>query len=432
MASEDIARVSLRTWVACTIVAWATATVLTSVPSSIPDLTPAQWREDIHAFSRELLQRHANPFHSTTREAFEAAVRDLSDRVEALDDLDVVVGLHRLTALIGDGHTFLHTFDRYRWLPVHVVWFGDELRVVRTVGAYRQILGTRVVDLDGHDVKEVHRRLQPLIPHAENEWFVLHQSAFLFSRLEPLIAVKVLRGVGPAPFTFEDDTGTKFVVNVEPVAPDERVSWIETTPRPLFLDQPDSPFWFTYLRDRDTVYVNFRRYDDIAKRAGDLVRFIETQHPSRVVIDMRQNPGGNYTLVREHLIYRLQFMAWLNRPGGLYVITGRETFSAAMTNVTDFRRETAAILVGEPTGARPNGYQELATFTLPNSQLRVSCSILHYRFQENDLPAVMPDQRIDPSWTAFREGRDPAMEWILQQPLPARRDEHRAGGHNVR
>jgi hypothetical protein len=40
------------------------------------------------------------------------------------------------------------------------------------------------------------------------------------------------------------------------------------------------------------------------------------------------------------------------------VIIGGRTFSAAMTNAIDFRKETKAILVGEPAGERPNGYQE--------------------------------------------------------------------------
>jgi hypothetical protein len=87
-----------------------------------------------------------------------------------------------------------------------------------------------------------------------------------------------------------------------------------------------------------------------------------------------------------------------------------------MTNVTDFRRETEAILVGEPTGARPNGYQENHWFTLPSSKLRASCATLKYRFQpDQDTQAVFPDQRIDPDWLSFRAGEDAALTWILAQ-----------------
>ena len=75
-----------------------------------------------------------------------------------------------------------------------------------------------------------------------------------------------------------------------------------------------------------------------------------------------------------------------------------------MTNVTDFRRETEAILVGEPTGARPNGYQENYWFTLPLSHLRVSRALLKYRFQPHqETDAVFPDERIDPDWEPFAQ-----------------------------
>jgi hypothetical protein len=88
-----------------------------------------------------------------------------------------------------------------------------------------------------------------------------------------------------------------------------------------------------------------------------------------------------------------------------------------MTNVTDFRRETQAILVGEPTGARPNGYMENYWFTLPLSKLRGSCAMLKYRFQPfSDTDAVFPDKRIDPDWRLFSEGQDAALQWILAQP----------------
>jgi hypothetical protein len=56
--------------------------------------------------------------------------------------------------------------------------------------------------------------------------------------------------------------------------------------------------------------------------------------------------------------------------------------------------------------------------TLPHSRLVMSYSTKYYKFVDEDVPAVMPDQRIDPEWTAFRAGRDPVMEWILAAKLP--------------
>jgi hypothetical protein len=99
------------------------------------------------------------------------------------------------------------------------------------------------------------------------------------------------------------------------------------------------------------------------------------------------------------------------------VLTGRATFSAAMTNATDFRRETEAILVGEPTSARPNGYQENGWFYLPNSHIGVSAAQLRYRFGDENADAVYPDHRIDPDFASYWAGRDLVIEWVLRQPL---------------
>ena len=84
-----------------------------------------------------------------------------------------------------------------------------------------------------------------------------------------------------------------------------------------------------------------------------------------------------------------------------------------MVNAIDFRKETNAILVGEPIGERPNSYSENDEMTLPNSRLVVSYSTRYYKFLEEDAPAVQPDKRIDPNWADFQAGRDPVIEWIL-------------------
>jgi hypothetical protein len=163
--------------------------------------------------------------------------------------------------------------------------------------------------------------------------------------------------------------------------------------------------------------VDFRSYKDLETQSARLWEYIAKHPAKRLIIDMRWNQGGNFTKGREYLIYKLIFMPALNRAGHLFVITGRGAFSAGMTNITDFRRETEAILVGEPTGARPNGYQENHLFTLPFSKLRVSCSMLRYRFQpDSETDAVFPDQRIDPDWSSFSAGKDAALQWILAKP----------------
>lgn len=389
--------------------------------ASLPALTAEQWRQDLGYFAHEIATEHRNPYHFISKAKFDRSVSDLRRRIPSMKDYEVVVGLQHLAALVGDGHTFLDTSGLYQRFPLEVFWFGNDLRVVRSAPEYRRALGTKLVAIGSFSIGRVQRRLQQLIPQGENRWYVLDSSAKQVVNVEPLAALGILPKPGSADFTFQDDSGRRFELRIKPVAAGtDDADEVARNPVPLPFQHPNDPLWFTYLADSKTVYVDFRSYRGLKARAARLLAYMTKRPVERLIIDMRWNEGGDYTKGRDYLIYKIAYMAALNRAGHLFVISGRRTFSAAMVNVTDFRRETEAILVGEPTGARPNGYQENYWFTLPLSKLRVSCSMLKYRFQpESATDAVLPDRRIEPSWASFSAGKDAALQWILAQPYPS-------------
>ena len=386
--------------------------------ASIPDLTAEQWRQDLEFFANEIATKHRDPFHFISKAEYDQAVSDLRQRIPSMKDYEVVAGLQHLAALIGDGHTFLDTSGLYQRFPLEAFWFGNDLRVIRAAPEYREALGSRIVSIGSVSIEEAQKRIQRFIPQAENQWYVLNSSATQLMSVEPLASAGILSVPGSADFTFEDDAGRRFKRRIRAVpAGASRSGEVAIDPVPLPFQYPEDALWFAYLADSKTVYVNFRSYRDLETQSARLWEYVGRHPVRRLIIDMRWNQGGNFTEGREYLIYKVIFMPALNRAGHLFVITGRGAFSAGMTNITDFRRETEAILVGEPTGARPNGYQENHMFTLPLSKLRVSCSMLKYRFQpDSESETVMPDHRIDPDWALFKAGKDAALEWILARP----------------
>jgi hypothetical protein len=384
----------------------------------IPSPTPEQWTQDLRYFAKEIETKHRNPYHLTPKARFDAEVLALETRIPPMKNYEVVVGLQRLIALIGDGHTFVDTSKLYHRLPIEVFWFGDDLRVVRAAPEYKKAIGTKIVRVGWTPIQEVQRRLQQLIPEGENKWFVMDKSAELITQIEPPAALHIIPYRHSASFTFENDSGGRFTLQLRADPPGKSSALDMLGDQiPLPFQHPNAPFWFTYLSDSQTVYVDFRSYQDLQEETQHLWEFIAQHLVRRLIIDMRWNGGGNYTQGRQYLISKITFMPQLNRVGRLFVITGRGTFSAGMTNVTDFRRETEAIIVGEPTGARPNGYQENHWFTLPFSRLRASCATLKYRFQpESNSAAVFPDHRINPDWNMLRAGQDVVIDWIVSQP----------------
>ena len=399
---------------------------LLAQPSPAPrNLTAAQWREDLKRFATELPKRHKNAFHAVSREEFQRAVADLDADIPSLQDHQVVVRMMQLAARVGDGHTLVHIPTSFTLYPIGVYWFGAELRIIGASKDYAQILGTRVTKIGNVNLDEVHARVRTLFPSAENEndWYVMATSPSFITRPEVLHSLGIVADRGPAPFTVVDGQGNQSVVTIDPVASPRATKGGLRLPaflsvvseEPLFRQRPQERFWFTQLPDAQTTYVNFRGYDDLGDNARQLFQAIDRAAPKRLVIDLRQNGGGDFFEGRKHLVNPIKSRPAVNQKGRLFVIIGRRTFSAAMVNAIDFRKETHAILVGEPIGERPNSYSENDEMTLPNSRLVVSYSTRYYKFVDEDVPAVMPDQRIDPNWPDFRAGKDPVMEWILSQ-----------------
>jgi hypothetical protein len=386
-----------------------------------PTLSKEEWQRDLRYFAEQLPKRHKNLYHAVSREQFERDVADLEAAIPALQDHEIIVRLQQIAARVGDGHTGVQIPPYFKRYPLALFWFGDDLRVIAASSDYEKALGARVVKIGSLSLEEAQVRVNRCFPSAENEnaWYVLATSPAFLVVPEILHATGVVSNLGPASFTFEDESGTPFTLEIAPAevpivngVPTMNLNPAAKTP-PLWRQKPGEKFWFTYLPESKTVYTNFRGYEGLGANAKALFRLVDANPTSRLVIDMRQNGGGDFFEGRKHLIQAVKERPALNAKGHLFVVVGRRTFSAALANAVDFRKDTNAILVGEPIGERPNSYSENDEMKLPNSRIVVSYSTKYYKFVDEDVPAVIPDKRIDPTWPEFRAGRDPVMEWIL-------------------
>jgi hypothetical protein len=384
-------------------------------PAPDLNLDVAKWREDLHFLARELPKRHADAFHQMPRAQFESSVAELDGRLGRLGGDEVYVGLNRIANLVGDGHTHIQFPPDRAALPLSLEEFGDEYRVVRVARGLERALGARLVKV--HDTPVAHARELLLTMTPAGETIELRRSrvtSFLTLGL-------VLHGFGITPrrdiarLTLADDAGGEFVVEARALRPGEEPEWVWVYGEPpLYRQKPDESFWYTHLADSRAVYGNFRGYRGLARHAGELLAFVREKRPDKLVIDLRQNGGGDYTEGLKHLIDPLRELPEINAKGHLFVLVGPRTFSAAMANAAQFRSRTAAILVGQTIGERPNSYQEVRQMTLPNSRLVVRYSTRYYKFVEGSENVVRPDHEVIPTWAEYKAGRDPVLEWVLK------------------
>jgi hypothetical protein len=383
-----------------------------SRPVALAALTTRQWRDDLHYLARTLAARHANAFHRLSRQAYDGLVAEIDSALPTSQPFESALRLAELPAAVGDAHTYLSLPAHQHFYPFGVYYFGDEPRVTRTTVEYRDLLGARLVRIDEKDMSEVQQRLDRILTRGENAWFYrAHYPGFLSS--EVLHALGVVRDTLSATFTFTRDDGTTVTRSIAPLAGGPAEWQRPYSHPPLYIEHGEDDFWFGRLPGTSAVYVAFNSYRNLSANAGRLFTFLDGQPPDRLIIDLRGNSGGDYLDGHKYLIAPLLARPALNRRGHLFVITGRYTFSAAMSNAAQFRTETQATLVGEPPGEVPNSYQERRSFRLPDSHLEVSYSARYYRFLPEDVPSLLPDVEVDPDWASDSTGTDRALETIL-------------------
>jgi hypothetical protein len=382
-----------------------------------------KWRQDLQVLAARLPLLHVNPFTKITRDQFDQAVSDLDRDIPSLADHQIVVRLTQIVAMIGDSHTSLRadgTPEQFRVYPLTLYWFEDGLYATAAAAPYKKVLGARLVRVGDTDVQQAYQLVSTLISH-ENEPALKFFSPSRMVSAEALQALGVLPDLKTGHFVFQGAGGKEFSVDFAPVNTSRESVDLVTAPDsaqwPSYLRRPELNYWFEYLDDSQTLYFKYNLCVDMPSPTFNqfvqtMFAFCATHQCGRGVIDVRNNPGGSSALLQP-AIDGLKNSPDINQRGHLFVVIGRGTFSSALINAVTLRQQTNAILIGEPTGGKPNAFGEVKSFTLPNSGLSVSYSTKFFTLVSGDPASLDPDVLIGPNSADYFAGRDPVMNAIL-------------------
>jgi hypothetical protein len=381
------------------------------------NLTPAQWRADLQFLADELPKHHANAFFLISRTAFNAEVAALDAQIDSANSDEIFVEFQKIVRSIGDGHTGIGTPppDR-RVMPIQFAQFGDDFRVAGVGPALNDTLGARLLKIGGKPVADVWQRVLTMTPQGELMELRRADALVYLARGYALHGLRITPDRNHAVYTLEDDSGRMFDVDIQGLAPGESITMKSGySDAALRFQKTDHPFWCESIDQDRALYCVWRGYQALDENARTMFDMIGQRHPDKLIIDMRDNGGGDNTVGEAQILKPIAERSDLNSKGHLYVLIGPETFSAAMNNAAQFQDNTHAITVGETIGEKPNSYQEPRQFRLPNSHLVVRASTLFYTFRKTGENAVRPNKEIIPTWDDVKNGRDPVLEWVLAQ-----------------
>lgn len=386
------------------------------------------WVNDIDFYHKTLETKHIDLYHTISKEEFTFEIRTIKERLPELTDFQVIVELMRLTHKIGaglsDGHTSVPLWGtETNKFPIELFDFGNELRVVKTTKLNKHLLGKKLKSIEGVSIDKIYSMVSELTPFTENKQSSMVRTCSYMMVAEILEAIEIVKNKTQAEFGFVDENGNEERITLKSYSKELLNNFqFETLPvlNPIINRPKDSPFkdlWFTSLDDSKTIYISFKEFpkaeSEMNTFSEGVYDFIEKNQSKNLIIDLRGNYGGD-------LFMGLILGGWLNVSDSIiwksnvYVLIDRVTYSAAMVNAVQFKQLLNAKVIGEPTGANPNGYQDLGQFKLPNSNLLITYTKRLFRLQDESTFGLQPDVFIIPKWISYKNGVDEVLEWVLK------------------
>ena len=395
----------------------------TPAATASPSAEPTGAGADLASLLSVLERVHPEPFHGIGRDAFVAALEAYEAELPTLAPEAAMVELMRVWALLSregrDGHQFALPQAQHAGplLPIRVYEFAEGVFVTAVApGLDASLVGSRITAIGEMPIEAVLAEIEPLVPRDGPSTVPAFRPIFLL-RADVLRGLEIV-GDGPVSMTVERPGGEEASVDLEPVSPDEHANWagpfglhqLPIDPAVRYLASGDT--FTAELLDR-TAYLRFRSVQSVDVREAR--RWLDRDEADRLVLDLRQNPGGdNGTYGR---LFRLVADFAETHPGGVTVLIDRVTFSAASNLATEIEQATDARFVGEPMGGGLNFWDDVSWVDLEALPIpmRAAVSTRYWQFAAPDDPrlTIEPDVPVEVTAAQYFAGQDPALEAAL-------------------
>ena len=399
------------------------------------------WRSDISYYLEQMRRQHYTYRSRPLPKGLIDAANRLAANVPRYSDERILAEFAHLASFAGDGHTYILPFGSRRvtahMLPLRFFLFRDGMYIIDAFPGYERWIGSRVVRVGDTPAETVIDRMRPALS-ADNRFGYLWVAPALLSFQGYLENFADGIRSDSVALTLKPAGGRELRVKIAPViAPRMRgipkllASRVPgTSAPPAYLSNVAQNFWIKPLAD-SVLYVQFNQVmnaqdEPLAAFAAKLDKTITDTRPRAVVVDVRHNNGGNLMLLPP-LLNALRRYEQTNKGGRIYVLMGRNTFSAAQVFLAQMDRYTNAIFAGEPSSSRPNFVGEETPVELPWSGAIGSISDEYHETIPGDKREwIEPDIKLVLSSQDYFANRDPLLDKVLahakknasEKPLP--------------
>ncbi len=396
-----------------------------------PNLSRIQsWQFDLDFLVAEITRLHVNIYHSVEKEKFERMVASIRKKIPLLSDQEIVFEMMKLVAATGNGHNFIvPTYAKigsFSQLPLQFYQFSDGLFIVGADKEYQQLIGSKVLRIGNTQIEDALERTK-IVNARDNEMQHLWLAPHYLSLGDVLKGLNIVNDAKEIALTIESNKVESKGEQLE-IKPKLKAMAFNGFPKLPELANSSAihnlrikeNYWYQHVPEQAALYMQYnyvhnaasQSFEDFNRELREKMTQLNTEH---FILDLRHNAGGDGSTYPPLLKTLVQFKA-LKPRGKLFVFIGRNTFSAAHNLLLDINRLADPILVGEPSGSRPNALSEAGWFKLPYSGTwGIISSQFHQASKAEDHRIwVAPHVPVYLSSKQYFVGKDPAMEVVAK------------------
>lgn len=392
------------------------------IPSNLSRID--SWLFDFNFLVAEIKRLHVNVYHSVSKDNFEKMVVNISSKIPSMTDQEIVFEMMKLVATMGNGHNFIvpaySKMGSFSQLPFQFYLFSDGLFIVAAESRYQHLIGTKVIKIGKTAVEEALARTK-LVNARDNEMQHLWLGPHYLGLSEVLKGLDIVENTQDISITIKKEDGK--LKEIKPKLKAMNFSGFPKLPaltnsNAIHNLQASKPYWYQHIPNQEALYIQYNYVTNASSQSfvdfnAELIEKLTQLKTENLILDIRHNAGGDGSTYPPLLKTLIQFEA-LNPKGKIFVVMGRNTFSAAHNLLLDINRLTNPILVGEPSGSRPNALGEAGWFKLPYSGTwGIISSQFHQASKAEDHRIwVAPHVPVSLSSVQYFAGDDPAMQAI--------------------
>jgi len=327
------------------------------------------------------------------RAAFNKSIKEVEKQLP-VSKSQFEMAIAKMMAIADNTHTNVHPGSRARRfnaIPLRFYWFEESLHVVMTKDAQKDLLGAKIIRINGHTPMDLLEKIKPWYGGANTRLKFFSPLYFMSPELlnaigyglgKDAIAIEYIDVEGKiASRTIKTDEASKKNSSYWPP------NWLNPSKRTLEngwnalpvnhrvalpFQHLEKNVWHEFINNGLYVKLNENantEHLNINSYLKNITNEFQKKTLEFVILDVRFNPGGDYNLARS-FIKAMDKKLDENQP--FYIVTGNGTFSAGIMTAAIAKHTLGnkAKIIGEPVGDRLQFWSDGGSvMRLPNSKI---------------------------------------------------------------